>query len=111
MQVSALSVTAVQSRKHWRGQADLTVTDIGGTGGPVAGATVTGDWQLHDADGSVADLGSVSGVTDTQGATVIVSPKRRAGSGDSFLFQVTGVSLAGSDYDSGGVTSGFAEVP
>jgi chitodextrinase len=112
MQVSALSVAVIPSRKHWRGQASVTVVDIGGTGTPpVSDAMVTGAWQLQKAGGAVVDLDSASGVTDADGLALILSPKQRAGSEDRFLFQVTGVTRPGSDYDPGGVTSGSAIVP
>lgn len=96
--VSAVDVEVIPVRKHWRGKASVTVVDEDASANIVAGATVTGYWEFEQATGSITVLGSESADTDGAGKAVLLSPKRRAVSGDIFRFTVTDVTLPGATY-------------
>ncbi|EHR69632.1 PDK repeat-containing protein [Burkholderiales bacterium JOSHI_001] len=74
-----------------RTRANAAVKVVDGNGNPVAGATVTGAWS-----GLVG--GSASGVTSSTGVVSFASASTR--SAGTFVFTVTGVSLAGYQYQS-----------
>ncbi|MFH1680923.1 MAG: lamin tail domain-containing protein, partial [Candidatus Eisenbacteria bacterium] len=78
-------------RGFWSGRAAVLVHDENHNA--VSGVTVTGDWS-----GVVLVTGQ-TGVSDGSGTAVIESKKVRNPSG-SFCFDVTGLTLAGYDYDS-----------
>jgi subtilisin len=75
--------------RNGSGQATAAVTVRDGNGKAVPGATVSGSWS-----GVVA--GSASAVSSSSGVASLVSPKTKAGG--TFVFTVTGVSLAGYGY-------------
>ena len=107
--LGTVDMALVQSRKHWRGSADVAVL---GDDIALAGATVTGDWQLMGpGEVVVAELGSDSTVSDGSGIAHLVSPKRRAGSGEWFRLTITGVSAANGTYDGGSSTHNTPAVP
>ena len=110
MHVSSLDVIAVQSRKHWRGEATILIVDAN-TGQPVSGATVTGGWTFEPAGGGSSDLGSTSAVTASDGIARVLSPKERADPGDGFRFDLIGVTHADGEYEPAGPESGTGTVP
>ncbi len=73
--------------------------------------------QLHSilqglgAGAQPVALGSGSAVTDQFGVAGLLSPKRRADPSDIFIFDLIGVSLSGTDFDTGGPSTGSASVP
>ena len=77
--------------RNGQAKATAAVTVVNGNGQAVAGAVVTGDWS-----GLVSRKGA-SASTGSNGVASLVSPNTRATSG-SFVFTVTGVSLAGHVY-------------
>lgn len=113
LSVDSVDMALVQSRKHWRGTADVTVL---GDDSAFAGATVTGDWQLMGPGPGpdpvvVGELGSESAVSDGGGIAHLVSPKQRAGSGEWFRLTITDVSATNGTYDSGSSTHNTPAVP
>lgn len=79
------------------------VVQVVSAAGPVAGASVTGDWY-HE--GSLLESGAV-GVTGADGTVQFTSPKLKAKSGEVFRFVVTAVSAPDYVYDPGaGITEG-----
>ncbi|MBN2271835.1 MAG: hypothetical protein JXN61_14555, partial [Sedimentisphaerales bacterium] len=62
-----------------------------------SGATVMGDWYFNEA---ILQTGT-SGTTDAAGYTEISSPPAKTGTGDTFRFVVTNVTLSGYVYDPG----------
>ena len=108
--VLPVSVQVIPDRKHWRGQATVTVVD--GTGASVQGASVTGQWEFESSGGGITQLGTTAETTGTSGTAVLLSAKRRRSSGDIFRFTVTAVTLPGATYEPEPTPpSAFAEVP
>jgi hypothetical protein len=103
-------MTAIQARKHWRGEAALLIIDAD-TLVPVPGATVTGTWAFATPGGSSSALGSTSAVTGSDGIAYVLSPKERAGPGDMFIFSLVGVTKTDGVFDSTGPVEGTAFVP
>jgi len=88
-----LSTRTAGKNRFTKAVAEVTVTD--GSDNPVEGATVYGSWS-----GAVS--GAVSGITDSNGRAVLVSPEiKNAKSGTTFIFTVDDVSKAGWTYDPG----------
>jgi PKD repeat protein len=85
----AMKLTVNKSRVA-RADAAVTVRDTSGRAVP--GATITGNWS-----GVVA--GSASAVTGSNGVVTIASPSTKASG--TFVFTVTGISLAGYSYKPG----------
>jgi hypothetical protein len=110
MHTSTLVMTAIQARKHWRGEAALLIIDAD-TLVPVPGATVTGTWAFATPGGSSSALGSTSAVTGSDGIAYVLSPKERAGPGDMFIFSLVGVTKTDGVFDSTGPVEGTAFVP
>lgn len=84
----AMSLTVNSKARNARANAAVTVQNASGLA--VSGATVTGTWS-----GIVA--GSASAVTGSNGVAAFASPTTKANVG-SFIFTVTGVTLAGHSY-------------
>ena len=84
----AMSVAVNSKARSARANAAVTVKNAGGALLP--GATVTGTWS-----GIVA--GNASAVTGSDGVAAFASPTTKASAG-SFIFTVTGVTLAGYGY-------------
>jgi PKD repeat protein len=99
-------------RSSWgRTEATASVAVRDNSGNPVSGATVNGTW-------SGAASGSASVVTDASGQAAFRSGRLRAGDGSVFAFTVTGITLAGYNYDasrnvetSDSITVGGAQQP
>ncbi len=90
--VQSVTVTvAPQNGNRWRGEAIVVIVDANDQ--PVAGANVSGDWNLTGDP-----IGSSSGSTDGSGEASLTSSKQRGSNPDYFEFVVTGVSLAGATY-------------
>jgi hypothetical protein len=88
MSVSDIAMSLKVAR-NGSGQATAAVTVRDGNGQPVPGATVSGSWS-----GIVA--GSASAVSGSTGVASLPSPKSK--SSGTFVFTVTGISLAGYAY-------------
>jgi PKD repeat protein len=88
MSVSDIAMSLKVAR-NGSGQATAAVTVRDGNGQPVPGATVSGSWS-----GIVA--GSASAVSGSTGVANLPSPKSK--SSGTFVFTVTGISLAGYAY-------------
>ena len=112
MQVSSILVSAVPARKRWQADAAVTVIDIANNSNAVVpGATVTGDWQFLSGGQTVA-LGSTSAVTDSSGVAHVLSPKRKAATGDVFSFTLLGVTKPDGQLDNtSGESSGGVIIP
>ncbi|MEN8006704.1 MAG: S8 family serine peptidase [Candidatus Krumholzibacteriota bacterium] len=91
MHVDDIHVYRVQSGRKYYGRADITIVDDGGA--PVSGATVT---AYHTGD----LVGTVSGVTGTDGVVTLGTAKKAWGTAD-YCFEVTGVTHTSLTYDSG----------
>ena len=111
MQVSAIEMTAIASRKHWRAEAAVTIVDTVTGGAPLPGATVIGDWTFQPASGPSVALGSTTAVTDSNGIAWLLSPKRRANQNDMFLFEMIGATIVDGQFDSSGPSSDSVPVP
>jgi hypothetical protein len=99
--VQSIDMSLVSAGKNLKAVAGVTVSPA------VSGATVIGNWDL---DGKIIQIGA-TGVTDGSGYTELTSPPKKAKSGETFTFMVTGVELSGYDYDSGqGITEGSITV-
>ena len=110
MHVDGIAVTASRQGKNWSGAAVVSVHDA--AGGIVSGASVSGDWTFSPAAGGNTGLGNVTGTTGANGDVTLKSAKQRASSGDTFRFDITGVTRAGASFDNGSsVMSGSATVP
>ncbi|MBH9576233.1 PKD domain-containing protein [Inhella proteolytica] len=81
----------LQVARNGQAKATAMVKVLNGSGQPVAGAVVTGNWS-----GIVSRTGATA-TTTSNGVANLVSPNTRSTSG-SFVFTVTGVSLAGYAY-------------
>lgn len=90
MRVADIAMS-VQVARNGQAKATAAVKVLNGSGQPVAGAVVTGNWS-----GIVSRSGATA-TTGSNGVASLVSPNTRATSG-SFVFTVTGVSLAGHQY-------------
>jgi len=88
---------SVQVAKNGQAKATAAVKVLNGSGQPVAGAVVTGTWS-----GIVGRTGATAS-TGSNGVASLVSPNTRSTSG-SFVFTVTGVTLAGHEYQPGANT-------
>ncbi len=107
--LGTVTMHLVQSRKHWRGTADVPVM---GDLALLPGATVTGAWQLMGPGEVVeAELGSDAAVSDSAGVAHLTSPKQRAGSGEWFRLTITDVSAANGTFDGGSSTHDTPAVP
>jgi hypothetical protein len=106
--LDTVTMALAQSRKHWRGTADVSVL---GDETALTGATVTGDWQLMGPIGVVAELGGDSAVSDGGGIANLSSPKQRAGSGEWFRLTITDISAPDGTYDGGSSTHNTPAVP
>jgi hypothetical protein len=73
--------------KNYKSEAAVTVLDQDNVA--MEGASVMGDWLFN---GQLIQTGA-SGTTDSQGVAQISSPSKKAGSGDTFRFDVTNVIL------------------
>ncbi|MBN2508489.1 MAG: HYR domain-containing protein, partial [Verrucomicrobia bacterium] len=106
MHVQSILMSAVQVGKNWKASASVLIVD--GTGAPVPGALVTGNWTL---DGTLCEAG-VTGTTDAAGTAVISSVPYKISSGE-FRFEVAEAALAGHVYDAAAnvETSGTVTVP
>ena len=91
MHVDDINVYLVQSGRKYYGRADITIMDDGGA--PVAGATVT---AYHTGD----VVGTVTGVTGTDGVATLSTAKKVYGTVD-FCFEVTNVTHVSLTYDAG----------
>ena len=91
MSVADMNVYRLISGRKYYGKADILVQDDGGAA--VAGATVTANYT-----GDVT--GTASGVTGTDGWVTLSTARKSYGTVD-FCFEVTGVTHASLDYDSG----------
>lgn len=89
MHVGDIVVTRVQSGRKYYGRAVVSIVDDGGAA--VAGATVTGVFT-----GDVTE--TKSGTTGADGTVTLQTSKKYTGANE-FCFEVTGVVLAGYDYD------------
>ena len=89
MGVSKIAMSLTVNRNRI-GRATAAVSVLGANGQPVPGATVSGTWS-----GVVS--GSTSAVTGSNGVASLGSPNTK--SGGTFVFTVTGISLAGYRYD------------
>ncbi|NKB49626.1 MAG: DNRLRE domain-containing protein [Alphaproteobacteria bacterium] len=109
MKVSSIVVMPLAAQKRWQAEAEVTVVDTP-DGNLIPGATVTGNWTF--ISGSTVDLGNASAVTDGSGVARLLSPKRKANSGDEFIFTLTGVTKTDGALDnSEGQSTGSALVP
>jgi hypothetical protein len=90
MKVGNIAMSLTDSGKN-RFRAGAAVQVLNGSGVPVAGATVTGRW-------SGLTSGTVSGVTNSSGVVSFASATTR--NLGTFVFTVTGATLAGHQYDS-----------
>ena len=79
-------------KTSYKASATILICDQNST--PRSGARVVGDWYFK---GTRIKTGS-SGTTDSTGKTTITSPQKTAGSGNTFTFKVTNVSLTGYPY-------------
>jgi hypothetical protein len=75
-------------------KASARVLIVDQNSAPRSGAKVTGNWYFK---GSLIKTGA-SGTTDSTGKTTITSPQKTAGSGNTFTFKVTNVSLTAYPY-------------
>ncbi|HWQ90086.1 MAG TPA: Ig-like domain-containing protein, partial [Clostridia bacterium] len=89
--VAGMAMGIDSGRKNIKGTVMVMVLDQEGIA--VAGATVSGGWQLGENA-----IGSASGVTDASGTVVLASVPVKDTSG-SFTFTVNNIALAGADYD------------
>ena len=90
MRVADIAMS-VQVAKNGQAKATAAVKVLNGSGQPVPGAVVTGSWSgIVNSTGATATTGST-------GIASLVSPNARKTSG-SFVFTVTGVTLAGYEY-------------
>jgi PKD repeat protein len=89
MGVSKIAMSLTVNRNRI-GRATAAVSVLGANGQPVPGATVSGTWS-----GVVS--GSTSAVSGSNGVASLGSPNTK--SGGTFVFTVTGISLAGYRYD------------
>lgn len=90
MRVADIAMS-VQVLKNGQARATAAVKVVNGNGQAVAGAVVTGNWS------GIVSRSSASATTGSNGIASLVSPNTRSSSG-SFVFTVTGVSLAGHEY-------------
>ena len=86
--VKSIALTLSGAGTNKAAQATVTIDPA------VAGATVTGDWSFN---GAVIQQGA-SATTDGAGKAVFSSGTRKAKSGDTFTFTVTGIALTGYAY-------------
>jgi hypothetical protein len=87
----AMSLQKV-AKTSYKASARVLIVDQNSA--PRSGAKVTGNWYFK---GSLIKTGA-SGTTDSTGKTTITSPQKTAGSGNTFTFKVTNVSLSGYPY-------------
>jgi hypothetical protein len=87
MRVNDIAMSLTVNRRTARANAAVTVRDAGGQ--VVTGATITGNWS-----GLVS--GAASAVSASNGVATMSSPNSK--SSGTFVFTVTGVTLAGFSY-------------
>jgi hypothetical protein len=85
--VNSIAMGWRKSGPNYIGQATVEIRN--GSGGPVEGATVYGDWS-----GDVS--GSSSGTTAADGTVMLESPGKKGGG--TYIFTVTNVEKAGCTY-------------
>jgi hypothetical protein len=90
MYVESLTGSAVEGRRTWK--VEVQVTIVSTDGNPVAGAKVSGDW-------SGADTGSSSCTTNEFGTCTVKRGRLPLGQ-NQITFTITGVSAEGYTYDS-----------
>lgn len=90
MRVADIAMS-VQIARNGQSKATAAVKVLNGSGQPVVGAVVTGNWS-----GIVKSIGATA-TTGSNGVASQVSPNSRSTTG-SFVFTVTGVTLAGYEY-------------
>jgi len=83
---------AAQSKGRWKAGAVVSVVD--GSGSPIGGASVSGEWKFKGAF-----LNSSTGTTGADGKVSAASNPVRGSSGEVFTFTVTSVVKTGSAYD------------
>lgn len=111
MQVSSITVSPLPARKRWQAEAAVTIIDTANSNALVPGATVTGEWTFQSGGGSPIVLGTANAVTNSAGVARVLSPKRKANSGDVFTFNLVGVTKSGGTLDtSSGPTSGSTPI-
>jgi hypothetical protein len=91
--VEAIAMTLEPAGKNTKAVATVLIHD--GSEAAQPAALVVGDW---DFNGEVIQTGA-SGTTDSSGTAVIMSPPKKAKSGDTFTFVVTDVVLTGYTYE------------
>jgi hypothetical protein len=113
MQVSSIAVTPVAAQKRWQAEAEVAIIDVADPNNVllVPGATVTGEWTFESGGGSPIVLGTSNAVTDGAGVARVLSPKRKASSGDVFTFTLVGVTKTDGTLDtSSGPSSGSTTI-
>jgi chitodextrinase len=90
--VSDISVAIVKQGRNYRGRATVTVFDQDDH--PISGAQVDGLWTWNSGD-----VGTGSGITDSNGVATVDSSKMKASSGNIFQFTVTNLILSGYFYN------------
>ncbi len=91
--VASISPSTVKKGPRYEGHAAIVIVDQNGS--PVSGAVVSTAWTLNGSP-----VGTPSDTTDGSGTANVKTAKQNASSGDEFVVTVTGVSAAGSTYDS-----------
>ncbi len=91
--VASTSPSTVKKGPRYEGHAAIVIVDQNGS--PVSGAVVSTAWTLNGSP-----VGTPSDTTDGSGTANVKTAKQNASSGDEFVVTVTGVSAAGSTYDS-----------
>jgi len=104
--VASISLSTVKKGPRYEGHAAIVIVDQNGD--PVSGAVVSTSWTLRGSP-----VGTPSDTTDGSGTANVKTVKQLASTGDIFEVTVTGVSAAGSTYDSAAnvVTSESVLVP
>ena len=69
-----------------------------GAGSGIPGASVTGDWEFQPVGGAIESLGGAGATTDSVGEAWLAPSKKRANSGDLFLFTVKDVAHPTGNY-------------
>ncbi len=91
--VEDIAMSLGQAGKNWKAVATVLIHD--GSDAAQPGALVVGDWYFK---GSLIQTGG-SATTDGSGHAVLLSPPKKAKSGDTFTFAVTDVVLTGYTYE------------
>jgi hypothetical protein len=112
MQVSSIAVSPLPARKRWQAEAAVTIIDTADGNALVPGASVMGEWTFQSGGSSPVVLGTSNAVTDAAGVARVLSPKRKANSGDVFTFNLVGVTKTDGTLDtSSGPSSGSTMIP